>query len=585
MDLSHLTRPSILCQCSRCSSSLAACENEWAKLSNTYSTVAGWLSVDLNRINISSEKKQIPQSSELSFVRGCIVQEIMCRLCHQKLGALAHLENGVKIFWKLSKVSFREIISMRETQPVFKEGALPTLFPQHRAPTEPESTSRADPSATSDQSDSALRATSVQQQIQSQGVSINRISSSVDELHDTMAELKQAFTALRIELNAPGNRIQDIDKMDGGLDMVRTVLKELKAKADEIEKLRLENESLKLKNKYLEERNMAASPPMPHRLDNRAMSEVRSPGLLNENGKRSWPGTLTDNHHQQIADSFDDDGDNETVNHVALEESALPPVKVPLKPADDTAAASFRQLQNEIASWAQNGDGSGSDLVTGGRSETGEPANKRPRLSTAENIESPGSAGKEKKKPGRPKGWRKSTGQTQPSDEPQTPVPAVMLSEQEADVSSGTQREEAVANHEDDTADSGGPQTRSRGRRARSRAPSRAASKAPSRAPSASPIVTRSAQKAQDKNTTPLKDIEANEANADSVATAEAAFTVQPPDIPQNSNSSEKENSNENAVSAPDQVSSSNTRKSQVAARDVLAKMAMEREEAMATDG
>jgi hypothetical protein len=94
MDLSHLTRPSILCQCSRCSSSLAACENEWAKLSNTYSTIAGWLSVDLNRINISSEKKQIPQSSELSIVRGCIVQEMMCRLCHQKLGALAHLETG-----------------------------------------------------------------------------------------------------------------------------------------------------------------------------------------------------------------------------------------------------------------------------------------------------------------------------------------------------------------------------------------------------------------------------------------------------------------------------------------------------------
>lgn len=481
-----------------------------------------------------------------------------------------------KIFWKLSKVSFREIISMRETQPVFKEGALPTLFPQHRALTEPDPTSKADPPATSGQSDTALHTTSVRQQIQSQGVSINRISSSVDELHDTMAELKQAFTALRIELNAPGSRMQDIDKMDGGLDMVRTVLKELKAKADEIEKLRLENESLKLKNKYLEERNRAASPAIPRLLDNRAMSEVRSPGLLNENGKRPWPGTLTDNHQQQIADSFSDDDDNEAMNHVALEESALPPVKVPLKPADDTATASFRQLQDEIASWTRSGDGSGSDQVTGGRHETGEPANKRPRLSTAENMEGPGSAGKDKKKPGRPKGWRKSTSQAQPSDEPQTPVPAAMSSEQEASVSSGTQRE-AVANHEDETADSGGPQTRSRGRRARSRAPSSAAS----RAPSASPIVTRSSQKSQDKNTTPLKDIEANGANPDSLGTAEPAFTVQPPDIPQNS--SEKGNSNENAVPASDHVSS-NTRKSQVAARDVLTKMAMEREEAMATD-
>ncbi|KAL1964822.1 hypothetical protein VTN77DRAFT_6324 [Rasamsonia byssochlamydoides] len=569
MDLSHLTRPSILCQCSHCSSSLAACENEWAKLSNTYSTVAGWLSLDRNRINISSEKKQIPQSSELSFVRGCIVQEIMCRLCHQKLGALAHLETGVKIFWKLSKVSFREIISMRETQPVFKEGALPTLL-------EPESTSKADPQATLEQSDGALHTSSVRQQIQNQGVSINRISSSVDELHDTMTELKHAFTALRIELNAPGYRMQDIEKADGRLDMIRTVLKELKSKADEIEKLRLENESLKLKNKYLEER-MAASPAVSQHLDNRAMAEVHSPGLLNENGKRSWPETAMDNHQQQIADSFEDD-ENQSMNHVTMEESALPSVKVPLKPADDGSAASLRQFQNEIASWAQNGDGSG---YTGSRREPGEPANKRPRLS--ENTESPGSAGKEKRRPGRPKGWRKSTGQTQPSDEPQTPVPTVLLSQQETNVSSSAQGEEVITNPEDETADSGGPQTRSR-RRGRSRAPSRAASRAPSRAPSASPMVTRSAQKAQEKDT-PLPDIETNEQNPDSVRinTDEAA------DAQQNSSSSEKENNNTTDGIAveltSDQPSSNNTRKAQVAARDVLAKVTMEREEAMITDG
>jgi hypothetical protein len=46
----------------------------------------------MNRINISSEKKQIPQSSELEFVRGRVVQDIVCRLCHQKLGGLVHLE-------------------------------------------------------------------------------------------------------------------------------------------------------------------------------------------------------------------------------------------------------------------------------------------------------------------------------------------------------------------------------------------------------------------------------------------------------------------------------------------------------------
>lgn len=94
MDLSHLTRPAVLCQCARCSSSLAACENDWTKLSNSYSIAAGWLSVDPSRISISSEKKQIPQSSDLTLLRGCILQEVSCRLCQQKLGAVGALENG-----------------------------------------------------------------------------------------------------------------------------------------------------------------------------------------------------------------------------------------------------------------------------------------------------------------------------------------------------------------------------------------------------------------------------------------------------------------------------------------------------------
>lgn len=94
MDLSRLTRPAILGQCGRCSSSLAALENEWARLSNSYSLVAGWLSVDLHRISISSEKKQIPQSSDMSLLRGRILQEISCKLCQQKLGVLCALENG-----------------------------------------------------------------------------------------------------------------------------------------------------------------------------------------------------------------------------------------------------------------------------------------------------------------------------------------------------------------------------------------------------------------------------------------------------------------------------------------------------------
>lgn len=93
MDVSSLAKPAVLCQCSRCSSTLAVLENEWAKLSNSYSIAAGWLSADFNRILIARERKQIPQTSEMSILRGRILQEIACKLCQQKLGALCSLGN------------------------------------------------------------------------------------------------------------------------------------------------------------------------------------------------------------------------------------------------------------------------------------------------------------------------------------------------------------------------------------------------------------------------------------------------------------------------------------------------------------
>lgn len=94
MDLSHLTRPGILCQCSRCSSSLAALENEWAKLSNAYSIPTAWLSVDLHRISVSSERKQIPNTSDMTLLRGRVIQEVSCKLCQQRMGVLCPLDNG-----------------------------------------------------------------------------------------------------------------------------------------------------------------------------------------------------------------------------------------------------------------------------------------------------------------------------------------------------------------------------------------------------------------------------------------------------------------------------------------------------------
>lgn len=94
MDLSHLTRPGILSQCSRCSSSLAALENEWAKLSNVYAIPTAWLSVDLHRISVSSERKQIPHTSDMTVLRGRIIQEISCKLCQQRIGVLCPFDTG-----------------------------------------------------------------------------------------------------------------------------------------------------------------------------------------------------------------------------------------------------------------------------------------------------------------------------------------------------------------------------------------------------------------------------------------------------------------------------------------------------------
>lgn len=93
-DLIDLARPAILCQCLRCSSSLAVLENEWGKLSTVYAVATAWLSVNLQRISISSEQKRIPQTSEMSLLRGRIAQDVSCKLCQQKLAVLCGLDNG-----------------------------------------------------------------------------------------------------------------------------------------------------------------------------------------------------------------------------------------------------------------------------------------------------------------------------------------------------------------------------------------------------------------------------------------------------------------------------------------------------------
>ncbi|KAJ5766047.1 uncharacterized protein N7511_003663 [Penicillium nucicola] len=327
MDLSHLTRPGILSQCSRCSSSLAALENEWAKLSNVYAIPTAWLSVDLHRITVSSERKQIPHTSDMTVLRGRIIQEISCKLCQQRIGVLCPFDTGLNILWKMNKVAFREIVTMRTVQPQFKQGTLERLL--NSTPKEPprrnSETVQDSALVPAGVSDPTNLDPSVQRQMISQGRSIDQISNSVNHLQDTMSDLKHSFTALRIELNGPNRHIGEGSNLQGhDFNMIATVLRELKSKSDEIEKLKLEIEALKLKNRY-----MGGNSPQSHQDTlsvlnmNAALPEVRSPGLLQAGRKRTWPDAFPADRSQQPGAFFDENDmtDDSDLSFPAVRES------------------------------------------------------------------------------------------------------------------------------------------------------------------------------------------------------------------------------------------------------------------------
>ncbi|PCH00027.1 Hypothetical protein PENO1_050320 [Penicillium occitanis (nom. inval.)] len=572
MNLSHLSRPSILCQCSRCSSSVAACENEWARLSDTYSTVTGWLSIDMNRINISSEKKQIPQSSELEFVQGRVVQDIVCRLCHQKLGGLVHLETDAKVFWKLSKMSFREIISMRESNPLFVKGSLSWLL----APVEqtiPLNEPASNASLPTSRSEAVLSQT-----LYNQGASLNKISNTVEELHDTMSDLKQSFRALQLELNTTPSARNSEYHGDEAMDMLRTVLKELQHKSDEIEKLKLENESLKLKAKYWQGRPMGGAPTTPRVLEH-AMPEVQSPGFLNDSGRR---GLISGSTQLQITHSFDREHEHTGMEHTASNEVVqyeTAPVKVPLKPAAEILPEAQRLLQRE-----------GLDATTGSRRrrESGEPATKRPRLALTEDPESSESnvdveSNPPPKKRGRPSS-RKSLQATMRTPQTQSVSNPAASTNADAETELPTTEDRPV-----DAPDKTDTQPRRKSRKGRSRTiTSRSTSQPASRPPSLSPRLTRGGTKLNDEDTTAATkptdkpslenelpnrsagfEIAVNvaELTPESVANEDYLFAR----IQQKQDQSGKKNSEANEQ-----------RQAKVAAREMIVKAAMEREEAMA---
>ncbi|KAE8143419.1 hypothetical protein BDV38DRAFT_67112 [Aspergillus pseudotamarii] len=574
MDLSKLARPAILCQCLRCSSSLAALENEWAKLSNSYSVAAGWLSVELHRISISPEKKQVPQSSDLSILRGRILQEISCKLCQQKLGVLCSLDNGPNVFWKLSKVSFREIVSMRTVEPVFKDGLLERLIhPPQKESTRRDRTS-IQPGALVPVGSSEMdhyTATSVEQQIQHHGLSLDHISSSVSNLHDTMSELKGAFTALRIELNNPG-RLPDLgNTMDNDFNMITTVLKELKAKSEEIEKLKLEIEALKLKNRYVEEQNarhqqqqqpstLSLPGPLP---------EVRSPGLLQAGRKRPWPDSWPSGRTQAIADSFDD-GDEEDSIDFSLEDPHMPPVKIPLKgpemdammdtPREPTAPGSSN-IRVEINPARHQSPQWGTPEIH--PSVEQQTMSKRPRMSQA-SEKPPPSGESDKRRPGRP---RKSISQATKPDlfQTQTPRPTP-LSEQNPNVSSNGQKENAPSSTSPSQRQNGTETRPGRPRSLRSR----------SRPPTRHSTGPNNSFSEQDQtHTSAGSQKETPHGPEDSVSfDQETGSGKENP--PGKTNGAHTDDGN--------QREAQEKRKAQVAARDIMARLAMQREEAMETE-
>ncbi|GFF53394.1 hypothetical protein IFM51744_08091 [Aspergillus udagawae] len=568
MDLSKLARPAILCQCSRCSSSLAALENEWARLSNSYAVATGWLSVELHRISISTEKKQVPQNSEMSLLRGRILQEIACKLCQQKLGVLCALDDGPNIFWKLSKVSFREIVTMRTVEPLFRDGSLERLLCP--APKE-SSTSRALISTGPHEVDG--NTLSMEQQIQHQGVSIDHISNSVNNLHDTMSELKHSFTSLRIELNGPGRFPSDSSGTYGSdFDMIRTLLKELKSKAEEIETLKLEIQALQLKNRYMEEQT-TRHPTATFGMECTAMPEVRSPGLLQAGRKRPWPDSFPSGRTEPIADSFDEEDD--TFGDFSLADMHAQSVKIPLKDPEPVRAITDSthhqippespRLRIEVTRSRQHTphfDNMVED-TQGANVETQQAAMvKRPRISHSADL--PLSRGNtEKRRPGRP---RKSFSQSAKPDFSQTPKPTP-LSEQNGNVGTSSRNEQIQSNTSPSEALEARQRSSTRSRTLRSQ----------SRPPSARQFgngVSQSTNVDQNvlEGTLPVTTGEISQHS-----TKEAGSQPQIREI-----GSAKENLPTSTQIKPSGINNDDeTRKAQIAARDLMARLAMQREEAM----
>lgn len=138
-------------------------------------------------------------------------------------------------------------------------------------------------------------------------------------------DLKHSFTSLRIEMNGPNSHIGENGAHN--FDMIATVLKELKSKSEEIEKLKLEIETLKLKNRFMGGNSHNSTDNLS--VAKGALPAVRSPGLLQAGRKRPWAESFPSERTQPIADSFDEEDD--MLDDVSLADLPIHSSRVPLK--------------------------------------------------------------------------------------------------------------------------------------------------------------------------------------------------------------------------------------------------------------
>lgn len=439
---------------------------------------------------------------------------------------------------------------MRTAEPIFKDGALDRLlYPPPKEPSRRDRSSAHEgalvPAGTPE-----IRSLdpSMQQQMQHQGRSIDQISNSVNHLQDTMTDLKHSFTALRIELNGPSRHMGGVGPNDGpGFDMIATVLKELKSKSEEIEKLKLEIEALKLKNRFMEGHKPSAdytSQPTG------TLPEVQSPGLLQAGRKRAWPDAFPSGL-PQVADSFDEE---DMIDDLSLSEIPIHTIQLPFKNSRANSSGAAQAQSTSHSPYlgieaARPNENTAFHAREGQLAHPDESPAKRQRLgqTEVESVEPPPVP--EKRRPGRP---RKSVSQTTKPNI-QTPETTASNSEQLTDSNPPVQVPVATSSP------SSAPNPRGRPRRGRP----------PSRGPSARQAQADTAEK---EESTQGSAANGAVSKADGQRNGDASTNM----------ANEDHSNGVNGVE--DHAVDEEKRKAKVAARDVLTRMAMQREEAMETD-